>query len=627
MSKPGEFEIGLVLAGAISGGAYTAGVLDFFLEALEAWEDAKANNPGSVPDHSVRIKALAGSSAGAMTAAIFIRALATKVTPVPDVNLPPSPPPGDLAQPQAQFSNPFFTAWVQCIDIKHLLGGRDLEREDAPVVSILDSTVLADIGNSVLNVTDTPRATPPTYADGPVDLFLTSTNLRGVPYGFGFLGETTGYRHMMTAYADHMQFRLEWPSPHGAEDTGSSSVILEPAKLAPSDTWAVMMNAALASGAFPIGLAPRRLSRPATDYDRRTWKIPPQNGLQTVPEAPGEKPRRVPLELSVQRAIVTDPAEPRALRPLSPTTQEIMPGWPAGIQIADPAKRGADPAYVYEYFNVDGGLMNNEPLELVRNALAVDGRNPRDGKTADRAVIMVDPFPNTSNVTAEYENSISLIGIIVKMFSALKEQARFKPEDLVLALDPYVYSRYVVAPIYSAGNNKVTVPAMASAVMGGFGGFFCEAFRRHDYQLGRRNCQRFLQSHFAMPIENKLFDGWRGSRALQGYTFEEAEDNGQITRFAPIIPLVPRLNPYLGVAAEIPLPPRPTAKDVDLVALRKQIRSRLDLVIPRLIASVPLVGARIMMQLLWFGAKLLGQRDKIVDLVMDKITSEIAVLK
>lgn len=42
MAKLGECEIGLRMAGAISVGAYTVGVMGFFLEALEAWHDAKA---------------------------------------------------------------------------------------------------------------------------------------------------------------------------------------------------------------------------------------------------------------------------------------------------------------------------------------------------------------------------------------------------------------------------------------------------------------------------------------------------------------------------------------------------------------------------------------------------------
>ena len=31
------FELGLVMAGAASAGAYTAGVIDFLFEALQAW--------------------------------------------------------------------------------------------------------------------------------------------------------------------------------------------------------------------------------------------------------------------------------------------------------------------------------------------------------------------------------------------------------------------------------------------------------------------------------------------------------------------------------------------------------------------------------------------------------------
>ena len=37
------FEVALVLSGAISAGAYTAGVIDFLIEALESWQNEKEN--------------------------------------------------------------------------------------------------------------------------------------------------------------------------------------------------------------------------------------------------------------------------------------------------------------------------------------------------------------------------------------------------------------------------------------------------------------------------------------------------------------------------------------------------------------------------------------------------------
>ena len=47
------FEIALVMAGTISAGAYTAGVVDFLLEALSEWEKArKCKNP-LCPPHRV----------------------------------------------------------------------------------------------------------------------------------------------------------------------------------------------------------------------------------------------------------------------------------------------------------------------------------------------------------------------------------------------------------------------------------------------------------------------------------------------------------------------------------------------------------------------------------------------
>ena len=36
-----KFHIGISMAGAISAGAYTAGVMDYLLESLENWQKAK----------------------------------------------------------------------------------------------------------------------------------------------------------------------------------------------------------------------------------------------------------------------------------------------------------------------------------------------------------------------------------------------------------------------------------------------------------------------------------------------------------------------------------------------------------------------------------------------------------
>jgi len=53
VQKP-KFEIGLVRAGAVSAGAYTAGVLDFLLQALDAWYRAAGDEFPDGNPHEVR---------------------------------------------------------------------------------------------------------------------------------------------------------------------------------------------------------------------------------------------------------------------------------------------------------------------------------------------------------------------------------------------------------------------------------------------------------------------------------------------------------------------------------------------------------------------------------------------
>ena len=75
------FDIALVMAGAVSAGAYTAGVLDFLVEALTAFEAEKARQPGTYP-WRVRIRVISGASAGAIVGAIFASTLRPGIRPV-----------------------------------------------------------------------------------------------------------------------------------------------------------------------------------------------------------------------------------------------------------------------------------------------------------------------------------------------------------------------------------------------------------------------------------------------------------------------------------------------------------------------------------------------------------------
>jgi predicted acylesterase/phospholipase RssA len=83
------FNIGIAMAGAVSGGAYSAGVFDFLMEALNEWQKHK-NDPGAnVPRHDVFISAVSGTSAGGITAALGLASLADGIRSVEEPSVDP----------------------------------------------------------------------------------------------------------------------------------------------------------------------------------------------------------------------------------------------------------------------------------------------------------------------------------------------------------------------------------------------------------------------------------------------------------------------------------------------------------------------------------------------------------
>ena len=81
------FEIALVLGGTLSAGCYTAGVLDFFVQALDEMERLQAANDPSAPRHKVVLKIISGTSGGGVCGTILARAATRRfphVTPETD---------------------------------------------------------------------------------------------------------------------------------------------------------------------------------------------------------------------------------------------------------------------------------------------------------------------------------------------------------------------------------------------------------------------------------------------------------------------------------------------------------------------------------------------------------------
>lgn len=264
MPESPVFYIGLNLAGAISAGAYTAGVMDFLIDALDTWYAERTrqhNQLGSdydrwtVPAHDVRLAVMSGASAGGITSAISAVALCEPFQPVRNSG--------------SGSSNRLYKSWVEDIDLKFLLGDRDLS-DGSSVKSILDSTRIDEIAAEVVrqpNALDNRRP----YVIDPLRVILTLTNLRGVPYA---IEAGNGAEETQTLYhADQQDFEVRWTQ---AAD-GENAIQLSPRSAV---NWPVLGDAAKATGAFPVALAPESFSAPppntitASGVSRRTIPDP-----------------------------------------------------------------------------------------------------------------------------------------------------------------------------------------------------------------------------------------------------------------------------------------------------------------------------------------------------------------
>ena len=513
------------MAGAVSAGAYTAGVIDFLIDALDtlyAQRQEQQSQFGDdvaqweIPAHEVRIVVMSGASAGGMVSAIAGAALNEKFTPMRSETPAPAP-------------NRLYKGWVEDIDIQYLLGSKDLKDTSKPVVSILDSSQLDVIAADAIRVVDPLPEKRPYIAD-PLKLTLTLTNLKGIPYA---TEAGSGNTETQTLYhSDQANFDVRWQLSASTE----SALQLTPHS---PENWPALAEAAKATGAFPIALAPRVLDRSTTIYNNRLWRI--------------SRDESAPVDGVCQ----SDNYE--TMRPNGPL--------PDGI--------------AFKTLNVDGGVTNNDPFECAHQVVSQQepaqpaGHNPRSAQDADRAVVSIAPFLSSPAYTLGGEPEIALTSVAGQLLSALINQSRIQGENIKLTAAPDVFTRWAISPSIDDTHKS----ALASASLSAFGGFLAKEFRHHDYQLGRRNCQQFLMRHFLLPLDNVVIKDYPLSqKAAQDYVTQLPNGVCQI----PIIPVLPALQPEIR---EIPVkisqdrifPIADLASDrLKLVASRIMLRGEVD---------------------------------------------------
>ena len=327
------------------------------------------------------------------------------------------------------------------------------------------------------------------------------------------------------------QFNSPWAAHDPALKTDASTL---PGQSEPTGIWDDFAKAALGTGAFPIGLKAQTItSLTVNDYRNRQWPIDYQNshGVQVFNLPPNFPP---PIGTSGNRNV--------------------------------------------SFVASDGGVIDNEPFQLARWTLMQNPpqRNERDINKSEQAVIMIDPFPEPPTYDVKGSLDVGLSNILGKLVSALQNQVRFKPGDLVAALDNSVGSRFLVAPRRrKQDKDPLEDFAIACGLLGGFGGFMDEELRAHDYQLGRFNCYWFLKNSLVLPDDNVILK--------QGYP-----PNGQWDRFRPDPATPPRSTPHLQVIPLVrgqdmePAPPVwPRVTEETLETMVKRANKRLDAVVKK----------------------------------------------
>ena len=485
--------------------------------------------PTRIPNHRVGIKVITGASAGAITGALGVVALAQGVAPKQY---------GTALKQQVTCALPgLYEAWVIKPGMVSATGGADFLRTDDldrdGLVSLLDSDLLENIRAGALKVRAAGPAPLP-YISNTLHVYMTMTNLRGVPYRVTFEGGNFG----MMCHGDRVHYSIRdlgsWPAPSPFADPDnprqlSTRTLFSPN--GPSAQWTVFTQEAVGSGAFPAGLAPRSLTAPVAEYINRSWPM---------------------TEWHLQ--------------------DNFVPAWPSPW--------GDDKARNFPFLSVDGGVVNNDPFEYARFTLMENPpqQNPRDGEDADRAVIMIDPFPEPPPFLADGQPDRALVSVLKALLPAMINQARFKPTELILAASEAIFSRYMVAPSRTTPQGGDELYAIACGLLGGFGGFLSRSFREHDFILGQRNCQKFLRTSFALPLYSKIVQQWPQAARNDAAFAVPATAGGP--PYHCIIPLIG------NAAIEVAKPPWPQMSQDEFDALQPRIAQRLDNVAKKLIASL-----------------------------------------
>lgn len=551
MAKQDTFKIGLCMAGAISAGAYTAGVMDYLIEALEAWQEQKSSGRDDIPSHQVEIPIMGGASAGGMTAIIAAAGLYGSIEPVPTLT-------GSLFDEIK--TNTFYHSWVDLVGtdmLSVMLDNSDLDKSN--LKSVLNADFIDAIADRAIKVGGNALPKRKYIAEN-LRLFVTLSNLEGMDFSITFKSNTfDSERYVVTDHSDFACFRLVETESDYKNDGWM------PLNFKSGLHAQLAKDIAIATGAFPVGFPARGIVREGRFLNDHPWfDFITKNARKPFPDS-------------------------------------------------------------YATLNIDGGAINNEPFEKVREVIMEEtgyhsemgdysGADPTNYDTFRGTVLMIDPFPSEERT---FNSSDALTAVMGNTLSTLLDQARIKPTALIDAMDSNNPAQYLIAPVRYALSHGAEEAiegkyAIACGSMGGFGGFINKEFRVHDYFLGRMNCEKFLRDYFTVPADTKnpIF--------VEGY--KNVVDKGRFMSSDGRLQIIPIFSPrkpkgYMPVFSNGSS--YPTLKAKQVTAYKKKLKGRVQKLLMHITAY-----SLVEKVLIWIGAKVV-LNGKIANAVLNTVTKSL----
>ncbi|GEO12080.1 patatin-like phospholipase family protein [Segetibacter aerophilus] len=545
-SSPDQnFYVGLCMAGAVSAGAYTAGVLDYLFEALEEWQKRKDENVPGTPMHNVVIPVIGGASAGGMTGIITASAINNPIKHIKE-------PSADLLAEHPE--NKLYHSWVDLLGpdmFPMLLNTSDIKKGN--ITSLLNSSFIDKVAKKVLTVNKNNWLPTPSFFSQNLKVFTTLTNLRGFGYNIAFNAMENPGKYYMRAHNDYACFILQDNDAEGWMPLDFKNDV----------NTSIAADAAMATGAFPVGLTARTLVRESKYVNQSPW------------------------------------------------CRDVTEKFP----ITTPT---------YESLNIDGGVINNEPFEKVRDVLIDKTKQDNEEEYQDfnqfkSTVLMIDPFP--SEKPKHFEADKQIFKVMQKTLGSFLDQMRAKPVNLTDAMDNSKAGQFLIAPTRKIDINGKRESfggdtAIACGSFSGFGGFISKEFRVHDFFLGRFNCEMFLRNYFTIPAEavenNEIFK--RGYEGVDKELF--TSDDGKI-QIIPIFSAKPP-NHYFPIPTFSNGSTWPMISNKNVERFRPMVKKRAQ----SLILNLSTLG-KLNTFLLWLGTKVLLNRQ-ITKFFMKKIKSSLS---